>query len=375
MMKRYALNTVALAVAGVAVTSGAHAAEKIDFDVHGALYNAFTVQGVTQSGSASFQDTNVRQDAIIEFSGESVLDNGLKVGGVANFEIMTSDGDRDPSAEDLYMTVGGKFGDIYVGQRRNAATVQHVFLPSAGLPNMGIDDSRISPYINPVSAIGRTYTTALSMGITEEYAARVEYFTPRMAGFQLGVSFTPNGDANNDFQTGFRPELRNEAFSTAVDNEVSIGASYSRNFGKLSADLAGGYTFAETREVNRKDPKEWQVSAALGYSGFTLGGAYADLKNEALLGNTKHMRAYGVGMKYETGPWTFGASALESRHKGGVSATSGIGFDSDRVRLYEAGFSYVLGAGVTTGVGVYYNENNQHEGDSLAGAVALGLNF
>jgi outer membrane protein OmpU len=378
-------------VAATLATGAANAAENLQLGVSGALHNAFTVQDVLND-NAEYDFASHRSDNLVSLNGNTVLDNGLKVGAVASFSFALAQ-DASGSAngsqgniyqEEIYANVGGSFGDVYLGRRRNAASLSHVFIPSVGNGTFAVDDSRMNAFI------GGGTTTAVSLETGTEYANRIQYFTPRFEGLQLAASFTPDTDPNESKINGI------DRYSGAfIQNEISGALNYNNEFpvdgtNNIGTAFSAGYTYGKgvrpglnTGAQTGQDAHAWQTGLALSYIGFTLGGAYGELQS-ATDGDGRDRR-YGIGLKYETGPWTFGGSYLQRR----VSEDTDIVLQNGEIirsyNAYELGGKYALGPGVYTGVGFYFNDNAEKTGgvkptqgkaeDSMAGVANLSVHF
>ena len=388
MMKRSVATVVALATLSM---GSAYAAEDFQVGLSGFVNQAFTVQDV-QNGSdrngvrKEYDATSVRSDNLLQIDGETVLDNGLKVTAVAGFSLAMGNNQNDLYQEETYVGVGGSFGQVDLGRRRNAASLLHTFIPSAGLGTFAVDDARTNIFASGIGGM----TTAASLG-DAEYANRVMYFTPRIEGVQLAASFTPETDPNKRMSSG-RLDRYNGNF---IQNEYSLAGNYVREFQGVGVTASAGYTAGEAPQggasLLQRDMEAIQGGLALSYMGFTLGGAYGQLKDPKFASGTD--RRFGGGLKYENGPWTYGASYLRRYTNNNASAfgttsptaapivLNGTGDNVSLVNLYEVAATYALGPGVKTGAGVYYNDNahlsnrpGQPE-DSIAGVVNLSVNF
>lgn len=377
MMKRSVATAVALATLSM---GSAHAAEDFQVGLSGFVNQAFTVQDV-QNGSdkagvrKEYDVTSVRADNLLQIDGETVLDNGLKVTAVAGFSLAMGNNQNDLYQEETYVGVGGSFGQVDLGRRRNAASLLHTFIPSAGLGTFAVDDARTNIFASGIGGM----TTATSLG-GAEYANRVMYFTPRIEGVQLAASFTPETDPNKRMADD-RLDRYNGNF---IQNEYSLAGNYVREFQGVGVSASAGYTAGEAPQggasLLARDMEAIQGGLALSYMGFTLGGAYGQLKDPQFARGKD--RRFGGGLKYENGPWTYGASYLRRNVTAGSDIIlNGTGDDVSLVNLYEVAATYALGPGVKTGAGVYYNDNaylgnrpGQPE-DSIAGVVNLSVNF
>jgi predicted porin len=260
----------------------------------------------------------------------------------------------------------------------NAAALLHTFIPSAGVGVFGVDNARMSSFVGG----NNNTTTATSMGdnsTTTLYANRIQYFTPRIEGLQLAASYTPDTDPHLSNVNVSTPNNYN---STFYKNEYSVAGDYAREFGEFGVKTSVGYTNGQNSNggisLLTRDFKALNSGLSVSAYGFTVGGAYSE-QESGLFTNGKERR-FGGGTKYETGPWTFGVSYLQRKADDNTNIALANGQNVRRAHFWEAGTSYVLGSGVTTGAGVYYNDNvdNVAAGtpeDSITGLVNLSVNF
>lgn len=132
-------------------------------------------------------------------------------------------------------------------------------------------------------------------------ATKLVYYSPDMAGFQVGIAYTPStahkGDGkldNTNPATGSSGKLPgNRGLYEHTGNQpfdlrnIAVGVSYKKESGKWSMTLtaagvtAKSYFFngtngtAKTR-VPFRDAKAYQLGAVFGYGDFRLGGGYLD---------------------------------------------------------------------------------------------------
>lgn len=204
--------------------------------------------------------------------------------------------------------------------------------------------------------------------------SRVIYFTPRVANFQVGVSFAQKscgliaveaascyGNGNSD--AGGRV-LRD-------DQQVELGLTYNSRLSEIDLGLSSSVVPAlrDDTEFGPMTPelKRWNVGLSAGYLGFTVNTSYFedragdDAGSDAnpLLGRQE---TYDIGVKYGSGPWSVGVqyshSAMEQLQ---------IGTDDARdqnVDAYEIGGTYVIGSALTLGATVQY-----WQWDRLAGVA------
>ena len=206
-----------------------------------------------------------------------------------------------------------------------------------------------------------------------EDSNKISYFTPRLAGFQLGASFTPDAGTNDPVANGFGVSAQN----SAIEDVFEISANYAGELGGASVGADVFYVTGEAPGAGATgDPTEYGVGASVGFGGFTVGGAYTiteDLagQNAVLTGNES--TTWTLGLAYGTGPWTVGVAYLDSE----VEAT-GVAIDAENSFL-QVGGGYSLGAGVDVGLDVQFIEDtaagSTTDVESTSAGVVLAISF
>ena len=188
-MRKALYGTTALVAMG-ALAAPAQAADAIEIGVSGYWYGyaGFALNG--QSDGAGEPGENRRNhggwhESEVTFSGETTLDNGITVGVNIQLEGETT-GDQ---IDENYVYFEGNFGRVEIGEIDGASFRTATFLPSAYFyqgPNYGSVIWGAPPGRNGAGTGAWTYA-----GVWAGDASRVNYFTPRINGFQLGVSYAP----------------------------------------------------------------------------------------------------------------------------------------------------------------------------------------
>ena len=195
---------------------------------------------------------------------------------------------------------------------------------------------------------------------------KATYFTPRIGGLQVGVSFTPDtgavgGAPSNDNQTG------------NFENTWGFGVQYKKKFGGFKVAAAGVLHIGDEESETREDVQAWMVGAEVGYGGWKLGGAYQDNGDS---GEKKDVAfdddstAWDVALGYSSGPVHLAVSYLHSEVE--VSAS-----DEDELDVLVVGATYVLGGGAKVFAEVFWLDtesgggttNNEGVGFILGTAV------
>ncbi len=357
-MKKTLLGTTALVAAVIA--GPAFASDPLNVTVSGNVVTGFYVidaDNINLGGpSVSFQDTKVALVARnIDIKAEGTLDNGLRAGVDAKLQLnndytlgndLVGSSNVDPgssfaSFRQLFAYLEGGFGKFEIGGTDGAAYKMHYTSPWF-VPGNGVDSPNI---LNVPLELVRHSTFSLLATDSN----KVSYFTPRLAGFQLGLSFTPHV-TRSPSENGLVLAPKDQG----VDNVYEIALNYAGRLGAVDVGADAFYVKGSGDYLagNLGDPKEYGAGLNLGYAGFTLGGAY--YKSEDIYGNWGAVpsvldfadRTWTAGLKYATGPWTVGVAYLDTDQDLGAF----VGNTSKTSKNWHIGGGYNLGAGVDVGL-------------------------
>ena len=149
---------------------------------------------------------------------------------------------------------------------------------------------------------------------------------------------------------------------------------YSGTIGAVDLSADAGYWV----KGGSTDQEGYRIGANVGFSGFTVGGVYADVDNEIdnITSSTavSDYKAYDFGVSYETGPWKVAASYYHTETPLSA-ATAG----DDETTHYMLSGSYAAGPGVTFGANIFMAEYDDettaaasnNEGWGVVGGVTL----
>ncbi len=365
-MKKILLSTSAIAVAG-AMAAPASAAE---WDVRvGGYYNAMVAYAATDGngiGTADFDGVDVSTNTEIFFLPSITLDNGIKIGANIQLEGETNGDQIDES----YVQIKGSFGEILIGSENSAGYKMTYGAPNAAI--ISLNSPSTGDYIAWTGATGvdsvfrgTLGTTFLEVGGNND-AKRITYFTPRFAGFQLGVSYAHDG-----LQDNFGPT--NIAGGTGTLGHIfDVGANYVQTFGDFNVALSARYGVGQANLAAGPDtPTVYAFGVNLGYAGFTIGGSFAE-SNEHAAG-VDDGRAYDVGVSYATGPWTFSLTYFHGEN----GEPGGATMEQD---TFGAAVDYKLAKGVRLNLFAAYVDYDSAAGpgsdvDGWVIGTGIGLSF
>lgn len=385
-MKKTLLGTTALVSAGL-VAGPALASDPLTVTVGGSIVTGFYFVDNDQVGATDFDDTKVALVARnIDINAEGTLDNGLVAGAALKLQIgddegqtyTDSNGDTVTLASDnatfseAYAYLEGGFGRLELGATDGAAFKMHYSSPWF-VPGNGVDSPNI---YNIQNAAGSISSRTSTYSLLAEDDNKISYFTPRLAGFQLGASFTPE-TSNDPATNGFGVSATN----SSTEDVIEIAGNYAGEIAGASVGVDLFYVTGEAAAAGADDPEERGIGASVGFGGFTLGGAYTQVENVVAgtqatvtaASNGNETDTWTIGLAYGTGPWTVGVAYLESE------AENTAGADIGSNEFIQVGGGYSLGAGVDLGLDVQFIEDKAGAAatavDSTSAGVVLAISF
>jgi len=347
MMKKLLLGSTALVVGGL-MAAPAMAADPIKMGV-GGYYTFYGAAGnidptYAMNGSVTnYKGLEFIQEGEIHFIGQTKLDNGTSVGLTVELEAWNpSSSVANAQIDEAFLFAFGDWGRIEVGSRDAATYRMYYGSPSAFIGWGAIQHNHNYSNLS-MQANNKAYTrvTATTNTPTWQDVNRINYFTPRFAGLQIGVGYAPklnaaaaggqaaSGPGNPAGICGYNNATNMNACPTADyawQDVFDVGANYLNKFGDFTVALYGAFAYAsfvpgfgpvggvfpnvaanQATGANLTAWKQWVVGAQFGYAGFTVGGAVGydnnGLGSNYFTGVDNDTRFYTGGIMYETGPW------------------------------------------------------------------------
>jgi predicted porin len=359
----------ALAAAAVGLfTHAAHAQSKVEpirVTVGGfhsqflSYINQDDVGTVTNGTSGKLTQWDVSSDSEIHFNGRTTLDNGLMVGFRVELEGNTDSDQIDES----YMVLDGRFGRIELGSLNNVAYRMHYDAPEVFTRGWLTADGNLTN--NVANPTGSPSLDSTLIGTKNRFfdndSEKINYYTPRFEGFQLGVSYVPNSAQDRNGAP--------DPISNAYSRGFAAGANFVRTFGAFDIAASLGYLQWQgpqlTATTSAPDPKAYQAGLRVGYAGFKVGGSYAKITdgrsgssgtNAAAStagtgANKVEGHAWNLGAQYAFGPASVSVTYAQGRNDD--SPVAGPSFGDDKFCGLSFAGKYQLGPGVSL-VGVVF---------------------
>ncbi|MEQ8746371.1 porin [Pyruvatibacter sp.] len=401
------LGTTALVAAAFA-TAPAMAADKINIAVGGyfvggiaAAFDSDEGEGINRATGlpvalgAGVDQRTIRfaRESEVHFKGSTTLDNGIEVG--VKFELETGETGAFDTMDEAYLWVSGAFGEFQFGAQDGIGDQMPIVAPSPFLETFANDTD-----LDPMPALFTDATFGINNVMTPNSGGiintvvdfsgdneKIIYFTPRIAGFQVGVSYTPEPTELSGDESTQDPFSGNNAW----ENVFEAGLTWEYGFNGVDVGVSGVYLTADGTLLNTPDVEDWALGASVGFAGFTVGGAYAEKETDgiaaintgALLEETKH---WNLGATYGTGPWTFGLEYAEAQRDevGGTGAigtllvngvATGAGIDELDLSAWVGGVAYSLGGGANVTLGYKHAEDDAVNREGSALFTEFGVKF
>jgi len=346
-VKKTLLATTALLGAGLAA-SPALAAEGIKLGVGGYFKEAYLVvfddDGEGDLGNERNTD-GFFNDAEVHFTGMTVLDNGLEVGARIELEGETDDDQID----EAWIYFAGGFGEVRIGSDDDALA-NTCIVPPGGTGNF----SAFSP--NQWGANTLTSNSVCTGVDDKSDAQKLVYITPNFGGFQLTLSYTPNG-GDETHGDGVGPHVGMPLNSDdpngdgVLDGEsrhnVSVYGTYSYEGDGWGLTAGAGAAFeGHVEQVPGPDRDEqdfYQAGVNVNLGGFAVGGVF-EYYNDFIDQGASDLDRWvaGIGAGYTIDALSLGLQYSHLDQSSNNSATADE-FQQDRITLTG---NYVMGPGI-----------------------------
>ena len=393
-MKKTLLVSTAIVATGL-FASGAFAQEKPMgpltvggyFNTLTAVNNANRDQASATNAAASGA-VNKRNKAIftegeVHFKGNTKLDNGLEIGFRAELELK-SDTDQ---IDEIWIDFRGAFGRVILGQNDPATREMARIAPNGSRTNIlvGINGwgyTGMARAIATNAAAGEPYYGDTNGVFDKGDAEKIQYFSPVFSGFQLGLSYAPDGSENRFSSAGsvthgqatntqlFLASNGSGSFGDVFDIAVTFVNTFSGGFGVnamlglQSADPEASLLVGQTTLDADGRQTGFNGALILSFAGFDFGGTFAYVPQKstgarlgAAVANAKTKFTdvtFDLGVAYTTGPWKAAITYLHADMESmAQTVTTGSSLKVDK---YLLSGSYLIGPGLEVSAGLAHEK-------------------
>jgi outer membrane protein OmpU len=388
-MKKVLLGTTALMGAGL-VAGPAFAADGIKLGVGGFFRQTYMATFDDDGEGEAGNERNTHGffgNQEIHFTGSTVLDNGLEVGARVELEGETAGDQIDES----WIWFSGGFGEVRVGSEDDALA-NACIMPPGGTSNFSAfspDNWGANQATDIVAAGGLTSNSACSGVDDQGDAQKIVYISPVFAGFQLNLSFTPNGDDQNHTDVGGPHNGMPFNEDAESRNNFSAYASYTYEGQDWGLTLGGGGSWEGHVEQQPGDDRDkqqiYQAGVGLTFGNFAIGGVFSYYNNGAgFSGFTdddldNDIWVAGAGIAYTMDAFTVGAQY--SHQDADTEVSGGEDFDATLDRIVLTG-NYAMGPGINLDASLGYTwldgediNNDDVDYDALEIGLGTAITF
>jgi predicted porin len=293
------------------------------------------------------QSVDVTSDSEIHFNGRAQLANGITVGFRVELEGNTDSDQIDES----YAFVETRFGRIEIGALNNAAYRMHYDAPEVFSRGwLTADGNLTNNVINPTTSASLDSTLIGTKNrFFDNDSDKISYFTPRLEGFQVGMSYVPESSQDRNVPA---------QESIGYHQGFAFGANFVRTFGDFDVAASFGY-FTWQGPPGAPDPDAYQTGLQVGFAGFKIGGSFARIiggrsgsagtngsaSTAGTGANRVDGRAWNLGASYTFGPAAVSLTYADGRNDS--SPVAGPSFGDDKFTGLSLAGKYSIGPGVS----------------------------
>ena len=370
--------------------------------------------------SQSYNKNSLATSGSLKFNYDKKSDKGLGYGAYIKLNASTSNSPSGSKsiASEVKLYVEDKFGKIELGSTSPVGSAMEVNSYSLARATGGLDGDWTNWLKNGgvldstgKNAISGTYLVApqLPIGFDETTkAGKINYFSPNINGFTFGVSYTPDSkakgtasqtqevlkNADGGYKNIWQPAVR---YETTFENGTKFTTAVLGEFGKAKKvsyynDIKSIDNVPDTKDVDRKNLKAWQIGAGVDYKGFAFAGAYGDVGKSGVLESVateenakKGGKYWSLGSAYSTEKYGISINYMQSKRAGCLSKVKNtkdedayVKFDEKAYNKFEAlsiGADYLVMPGFMPYVEITkfkFKENDNYTVDSNKGKFNKG---
>ncbi|MEL6310905.1 MAG: porin, partial [Pseudomonadota bacterium] len=283
-----------------------------------------------------FDGVDVKQEGGVEFGAKIGLDNGLEIGAVVALEAVTDDDQIDES----FLFAEGAFGRVELGSRVSGPYTMSFAAPDVTFIN--VNDGQTGEFV-PFDGDAGAVQTGSDLGLGtlnstfienggNDNAQRFTYFTPRIAGFQIGASYARDPEEDSNTQLDLNGDELNNIFD--------VGVNYVNEFGPVSVEASARWGIALNDAPGGENPQIYAFGGAIGFEGVKIGGSFAEQNDAGVSDGT----AYDAGISYETGPWGVSFTYMRGTNVDDEAPLPGSDEELDQ---FLVGVTYKLAEGIS----------------------------
>lgn len=262
---------------------------------------------VDQQGPPGANKAEFRRDTELHIGGRKTLDNET-VAGFHN-ELKTGTAGGDTGMNEIHFYYMGAFGRINAGQEDGAAYLLQVTAPSA--------DDNIDGFRTQINGLNRF---AITGAIDYDHAdftrvERVTYLTPRIGGFQAGISYAPSAAVYGRNIAGMTSDILE-----GYENIYDAAFRWDGAAGPFKIGIGTGYSEGFQTTGLTADRETWNVGLHLAWREISAGVSYLTTNNARLDGDG--INTWVAGLGFDRGDYHLGLSFLSKNDENEMTGTA-----------------------------------------------------
>lgn len=279
----------------------------------------------------SFEDEVLTQNAEIHFSAHKKIDNGVTISAHVQLEGAT----ESDQIDEHYVSLQAAWGQILLGAENGVGHLMQVRAPSF-VPGLKMYDNSLTD-----EGIERVYDALLGddddatakvindahMSIKLEEisgdAEKFSFITPKVAGAQFGVSFTPN---NSDRGGSVDNQVPHDTDELVQEDIIELAFSYSGRTGGVKYKF--GYSAISGDTLGSAiDPESSSAGLRVAWADYVFGANLSTYENlgqlpgDGYVEDSGEIETQNIGIRKRNGTSQYGigwTSSEESERGGGA---------------------------------------------------------
>jgi len=326
-MKRVLLGSTAIVGLSLLLPAPVNAAEPVSLSLTGRVNVEF--QSVSQDDEADFGSRGYNlqtDDAGFDLKAEGTSDNGLVYG--AKIEIDSDASGGAVGIDELMLYFSGGWGRLEMGSEDGADQV----MAHGGFSVLSGDGGHDGGYKDAFDV--NAVTADIDVDNTGD-ANKITYYTPRVGGIQLGISYTPDSDSN------FATSLDTANAASGFENFIGVGVNFVSSFDDVGIRLAGIVANGDSQTIGTNDIDGYSIGGQVDFGDISVASSYGDNGDSAEAGTIESKKWFDLGIRYTMGDYTYSIGYLNAGSDTGV-----VGEDDDSLKVYSIGAGYALAPGL-----------------------------
>ena len=332
-MKRFLLGTTAVVGLGLLIPAPVFAAEPMSLSIDGTVDVKLRIVNQDDEVASGGRSHVLQTDnAGFNFKARGEADNGLVYG--AKIEIDADAGTGTVAFDEIMVWFSGGWGRLEIGNEDGADNIMYNHGASVMTGGGGFDGGPADAF-----TIAAGTTSPDINGVSD--ATKITYFTPRINGIQVGLSYTPDTDGE-----GTDTLATNVAATGGIQDHIGLGINFVQSFDDVGIRLSYVLSRGDAELNSSKDTNSWSVGGQVDFGNISAGAGFGDAGDSGeLTGSLVSAQTFAdFTVRYKDGPMTVSAGFFSGSAK--IAGTT-----DDDVDIFSVGAGYSVAPGLSVYAG------------------------